>query len=132
MERMIDLASQVQTKIETSMQVDDVDMVTTEVRQRSSHTGLYRNYLIRMGKAKFGTPECNAANRMAIRKYLYDICREDSVRPRHINEHLDIAVAMVMVPTETEIVAAAIAHTASTQAKCSLMKGLRGATPNIA
>lgn len=60
------------------------------------------------GKARFGPLRYSEANRLVVRKYLYDICVQKKMRARHIAEHLDLAVQVVLVPSKSELVAAAV------------------------
>jgi hypothetical protein len=96
------------------------------------HKGLFRNYLIRMGKAKFGCPRKNEANRLVIRKYLYDLCTERKLIARHINEHLDIAVAIVFIPSKDELVAEALSNTERSKVLLQAREALGGGAATIA
>ncbi len=73
--------------------------------------GLFRSYLVQQGKAKFGTPKRSTANVLVVRKYLADVCFEAGLLTRHTLQHLDIATALVFVPSKAELTALAIAHT---------------------
>lgn len=65
-------------------------------------------WLAVQGKARFGPLRHTEANRLVVRRYLYDICRTKKVRARHIADNLDKAVAMVLIPTHEQVVEAAM------------------------
>jgi len=56
-------------------------------------------------KARFGTPERNAANRLAVRKHLLDIMNRHGVRPTHVQRYIGICVVMVFADNEADLVA---------------------------
>jgi hypothetical protein len=96
------------------------------------HKGSFRTYLVQMGKAKFGTPTQTEANRLVVRKYLYDLCRERGLVARHIVDHLDMATALVFVPSREELVSLAITQTALSRDRGRIRKGLGGGSPTTA
>lgn len=111
--------------------VQSRDKFLGEVSTRR-HRGSFRNYLVRCGQAKFGCPTRTEANRLVVRKYLYDTCVEAGLVARHIVDHLDIATELVFVPSKQQLVAAAIRHTATTISREREMADLRGQSPRIA
>lgn len=104
--------------------IDDVAEVTTAgtvdtmdksnaVRRKvpKRKRGSFRAYLVRIGKAKFGNIKNTSANRMCVRKFLYDACVDHGVLARHIVENIDIATELVFVPTDTELKLRAVSQT---------------------
>jgi hypothetical protein len=75
----------------------------------------FRKWLVQQGKAKFGMMSVSESNRLVVRKFLYDICREQKLRARHICDHLDIAVALVLIPDDQQLVAKALYSTLHTK-----------------
>ncbi len=131
---LIARASQQQFEIQHHPEADEYEELEQTVRRKPvrRHGGVFRNYLVQEGKAKFGTPTRSSANTLVVRKYLYDKCREHGVLARHINENLDFAVEMVFVPSENELIAAAVRHTESTKLRCSTYEALVGPRPTLA
>lgn len=92
--------------------IESVDIVVTEnPRKRVKHHGLFRNFLVVSGRAKFGCPVRSGANLLVVRKFLYDVCTEHGVLARHIAQNLDFAVELVFVPTSADLLARAVRHT---------------------
>jgi siderophore synthetase component len=89
-------------------------------------------YLVQMGKAKFATPQRTEANKLVVRKYLYDLCRERGLLARHINDHLDIATNLVFVPSRDELTGLAIPFTERSKIRDRVRKELNGQGPNLA
>jgi hypothetical protein len=100
--------------IDSALEIDDVaenislsDKKIRVVKKR----GLFRSYLVQVGKAKFGSPHRNAANILCVRKFLYDECEGHGLMKRHIAANLDFAVEMIFVPSRSELEALAVHHT---------------------
>lgn len=128
-------ASQIAYELDASeLDFEDVEFEGNDDKRRisSKHHGSYRVHLVQRGKAKFGTPTRCEANRLVVRKFLYDTCREDGLVARHINEHIDIATALVFVPSRRELEAAAINHTALSKLRTGVHRDLGGGVPTIA
>jgi len=89
--------------------MDAVD-IKTSVKRRVKAKAPFRSWLVKVGKAKFGLPSRTEANRMCVRKYLYDQCIDHGVLARHIWENVDFATEIVFLPTSTEMVTAALQH----------------------
>ena len=128
-------ASAVQLEIEDAP--DDIiseydDSPPDEKPVTVKHRGSFRNYLVRCGQAKFGCPVRNEANRLTVRKYLYDLCVERKLIARHIVDHLDIATELVFVPSRNQIIAAAIRHTELSQARNEVHRSLTGRLADVA
>lgn len=98
----------------------------------TKHRGVFRNYLVRCGQAKFGTPLRNEANRLVIRKFLYDLCVDRGLLARHIGDHLDIATEMVFIPSRAQLTAAAIRHTELSELRLGVLRDLTGPLPSVA
>lgn len=96
------------TDVVSSNVVDSVE-IKTKVKRRVRQRAPFRAYLVRIGKAKFGVLADTPANRMCVRKYLYDACIDHGVLARHIADCLDIAVSLVFVRTDSELINAAAA-----------------------
>jgi hypothetical protein len=95
-------------------------------RVRRHCRGLFRKYLIRQIKAKFGTVADTAANRLVLRKYGYDICREHGVIARHIVENLDFAVEAALIPSDRDLVNRAMKHSEERARRKTLLDRLGG------
>lgn len=89
---------------------EDSTVVAGKPRRKAS----FRTFLVLTAKGKFGTPRRNEANRQAVRKFVYDLCKEHGLKPRHILEHVDIATALVFVHSDEELEAMAVSHTEQT------------------
>lgn len=109
-----------------SSQTMDV-IENTTVKRKVRAKAPFRAFLVKAGKAKFGLPNVTDANRMCIRKYLYDLCVSHGVIARHIAENVDFATEMVFIPTTWEMKTAAITKTETTVNKQKVMRRLRGA-----
>jgi len=103
-------------------EIDDVtDLVSANVmdsvennvvaKRKVRSKAPFRAYLIKIGKAKFGKLKLNEANRMCVRKYLYDACIGHGVLARHIVENVDFATELVFIPTAAELTRLAVKHT---------------------
>jgi len=118
-ERYIVRAATLQNLHETITQAEDLT-TETEVEQLLEkravgmavrHKGYFRHYLVQSGQAKFGCPVRSEANRLVVRKYLYEVCVERGLIARHINDHVDIATELVFIPSREQLTALAIPHT---------------------
>lgn len=96
------------TDVVSSNVIDAVE-IKTKVKRRVRSKAPFRAYLVRIGKAKFGVLSDTPANRMCVRKYLYDACIEHGVLARHIADSLDMAVGLVFVRTDAELINVAAA-----------------------
>jgi hypothetical protein len=113
------------SEIISAQTMDVIENTTTKRKVRAKAP--FRAFLVRAGKAKFGLPNVTEANRMCVRKYLYDICISHGVVARHIAENVDFATEMVFIPTAWEMRTAAITKTNTTKGKERVMRQLRGA-----
>lgn len=68
----------------------------------------YAAIVVQTCKNRFGTPDDNKANRLAVRKFALDIMSSHRVRPTHINQLIDLCVSMVFVPNDMEQAALAL------------------------
>lgn len=94
--------------------------------KKVKHHGLFRNYLVSCGRAKFGSPSRTNANLLVVRKFLYDCCKEHGVLPRHIQTNLDFAVEMIFMPSREELLARAVRHTKVYQERTRIRDELGG------
>lgn len=132
-EQFIALAEQEQFEVQHSYEEEEFVDLEPVVRARpKKHKGLFRNFLVREGKAKFGCPSRTQANQLVVRKYLYDLCKEHGVYARHIVDNLDIAAELVFVPSHSQMVAASVRHTKSSQLRCGTYASLVGPRPDQA
>lgn len=68
-------------------------------------SGPFIAYIVVQAKAEFGLLKRLEANRLMVRKFLLELMKAQGMRPTHIAQHLDIAVAMVFVPSDSDIIA---------------------------
>lgn len=54
-------------------------------------------------KNRFGRPQRNSANYLAVRKFTMDVMIRHGVRPTHINRMIDVVVGMVFVSNDNEL-----------------------------
>lgn len=94
--------------------------------------GLFRNYLVQQGQAKFGCPIRNEANRLVVRKYLLDICLDHGILARHVSENLDVATELVFVPSRDHLLALAVAHTDLSVTRLKVSHDLGGPQASLA
>jgi hypothetical protein len=97
--------------LEQCTDVIDTTVMEVSKRRRVRAKAPFRAYLVRCGKAKFGSLKRTTANIMCVRKYLYDLCVEHGVLARHISENLDFATMLVFVPMKDDLRAHAIMKT---------------------
>ncbi len=137
-------ASAVQLEYEavTDEQADNLDEIidralsdgATKLEKTAArrHKGVYRNHLVQVGQAKFGCPTRNEANRLTVRKFLYDTCVSDGLLARHINFNIDVATELVFVPSRHQLTAAAIRHTELSRLRQGVLTDLAGPRPTVA
>jgi hypothetical protein len=137
-ERFVCTATQVQSTVDTvsDSQKDQLDTKLKDPecssKTKTRHHGVFRNYLVASGQAKFGVPKRNEANRLTVRKYLYDLCKEHGLLARHIVEHLDIATELVFIPTRPQLIAAAVRSTDKSMERLEVYRQLVGSTSDVA
>lgn len=71
----------------------------------------YLPLLIRAMKSQEGLIKDNAANRMMLRKKIFNHATEWGIKPPHIQEFIDIAIVMVLTPSDKDIEAAQFSNT---------------------
>jgi hypothetical protein len=113
----------VETSVETNLKKGAIGLAVR-------HKGQFRNYLVQQGKAKFGCPVRNEANRLVVRKHLYDVCSDHGLIARHINDHLDVATELVFIPSQDQLIALAIPHTVLSKTRLQVSEDLGG--PRVA
>lgn len=139
-DRYIERAAQVQNLHETITQSVDSELVTEveeavrdgDKERAVRHKGYFRHYLVQQGQAKFGCPVRNEANRLVVRKFLYETCVERGLIARHINEHVDIATELVFIPSREQLTALAISHTQLSTVRHSVERDLGGPRATLA
>jgi len=112
-----------------SVDEDEVDYLETSLPVipklvAKRHNALFRNFLLREAQAKFGVIRDVEANRLVVRKYLYDICVARNVRTRHIVENLDFSVSTFFIPTHDRLVALAVPKTTAYKAAVGVLAAL--------
>lgn len=111
--------------------IEDIDIEPREKkRTKVKHRGLFRSFLVQTGKAKFGTPVRTAANKLCVRKFLYDQCIASGLLARHIVENLDFAVEAVFVPSRVELLAKAVSKTTIAERRREVSQELGGPLPS--
>ncbi len=137
-ERYIAAAQEQQVEVELAGDEHNLDqdlelsIAGVEGKRTVKHRGVFRNFLVRSGHAKFGCPTRNEANRLVVRKYLHDLCVEQGLLARHIADHLDIATELVFVPSRQHLTAAAIRHTELSRLRREVHTDLVGVALNVA
>jgi hypothetical protein len=127
----VDLEVDDVTVVVPSTVMDSAD-IKAAVKRRVKTKAPFRSWLIKVGKAKFGLVSRTEANRMCIRKYLYDQCIDHGVLARHIWENVDFATEMVFVPTEVEMLTAALSHTNIVRGNNKMLASLGKSSPKVA
>lgn len=122
-ERGIDFEVHSVAEAISAQTMDVIENNTTKRRVRARAP--FRAFLIKAGKAKFGLPNVTDANRLCIRKYLYDLCLAHGVIARHIAENVDFATEMVFIPTSWELQSAATHKTITSKTKAKVLGHLR-------
>jgi hypothetical protein len=113
--------------------VDVVELLSKKAIGRAvKHKGVFRNYLVQTGKAKFGCPTRNEANRLVVRKFIYDLCTDHGLIARHINDHIDVATELVFIPSREQLTALAMAHTELSKVRLGVSDDLGGPRATIA
>jgi hypothetical protein len=77
-------------------------------RLNSQRVSRIEIYYSRLGKARFGVPQFNDANRLAVRTYVERLMRDDNVRTTDAARYIDATVMAVFVPTQAEAEMAAV------------------------
>jgi hypothetical protein len=67
--------------------------------------GRFQAKVIVAAKAEFGLLRRTEANRLMVRKYMRDRMRDHGMRPSHVNQHLDVSVAIFFVPSKHDLMA---------------------------
>jgi hypothetical protein len=92
------------TDVVSSQALDVMDnTITVQRKVKRRQKAPFRAYLVKIGKAKFGLLKRNEANKMCVRKFLYDACVIKGVLARHIIENIDFATEMVFIPMAYEL-----------------------------
>lgn len=112
--------------------LDTIDVGNVKLKRRPRTKAPFRSWLIKIAKAKFGTPKRTEGNRMCVRKFMYDHCVEHGVLARHIWENVDIATEMVFVPTKSELHCAAIKHVTEIKRDINTFNALGGGSHTTA
>lgn len=71
----------------------------------------YLPIVIRSLKAELGLLKDNAANRMVLRKKIYNHATEYGLRPTHIQSIMEIAIQAILLPSDNDILAAQLRNT---------------------
>jgi hypothetical protein len=89
----------------TPIGVIDLDLTPIVVKEHRSIVKPvpFMITIIQDAKNRFGCPELNRANLLAVRKYCLDTMRSNGVRPTHINQCIDTVVQMVFVKNVSEL-----------------------------
>ncbi len=69
----------------------------------------FSQIIVNEAKNRFGCPQRNKANLLAVRKFLVDRMTAVNVRPTHMNRMLPLCIEMVFVPNDSEMAAERIA-----------------------
>lgn len=130
-------AAEEQLTYEINAPTDDTTEVVELLNKKAvgravKHKGSFRNYLVQTGKAKFGCPTRNEANRLVVRKFIYDLCADHGLIARHINDHIDIATELVFIPSRDQLIALAMAHTELSKVRLGVSHDLGGPRATIA
>jgi len=96
--------------------VDDDSDSLKEVVEKSGAGGRpprvpFTAALVNEAIAHFGALKLTESNRLMVRKLMRDKCVERGVRPSHIARHLDPAVSIFFIPTESRVLSIQIRQT---------------------
>jgi hypothetical protein len=95
--------------------IDGDDLVEEEEEREffdpKRNKGRFLAKVVVFAKAKFGKTSRTEANRLMVRKFLYDLMCERGMRNAHIAQHLDVCVALFFVPSNAQIKAEQVAST---------------------
>lgn len=109
------LAYEVIDAAENSEELDEGDVKAAckapSAQGKHARRTRYLPLLIRAMKAQEGLIKDNAANRMMLRKKIFNHATEYGLRPTHIQEIIDIAIEMVLLPSDKDIQAAQVRRT---------------------
>jgi len=83
--------------------VYDVKTIRVVEHRRVHNKGGYVRCMVADAKNRFGCPNDNKANRLAVRKYILDAMQRHGVRPTHIANVLPIAIELVFHKSEMEL-----------------------------
>jgi len=84
---------------------------------RAKKKGKFVRYLVLEARAEFGLPKTTEANRLMVQHFLLKACKEWGVCTSHAVKAVTIAVPLVFVPTEEDVIANAMCHTYETVCK---------------
>ncbi len=79
--------------------------------QEVVHRGRLRAILVQSAKNEFGLIKRSMANHHMVRKFMRDKMRERGVRPKHIQQNLDVAVACFFIPSVQDVLARQVGAT---------------------
>jgi hypothetical protein len=108
----IGLYESIVTNADDVLDKDRGEITRKKTRKNKVHHGHFRNYLVGQARAKFGQMDDNKANRLVVRNFVYNLCVENRLTTRHMNDHIDIATSLVFVPTDEYLTSLAYKLTA--------------------
>nr|UHS72193.1 MAG: hypothetical protein 1 [Alphanecrovirus sp.] len=79
-------------------------------------------YLVNEARAEFGLPKATEANRLMVQHFLLRLCKEWGVVASHTHSNVAIALPMVFIPSEEDLIGRALMNTHATRS------AVRGAT----
>lgn len=78
--------------------------------------------LVNEARAHWGPLKLIESNRLMVRKFMRDCCLEHGVRPSHMAKHIDPAVAIFFIPSESQVMTKQIRQTSKSMNRSQEMR----------
>lgn len=86
---------------------------TRRVRKQKKHK--FIRYLVSEARAEFGLPKPTEANKLMVQHFLLRVCKDWGVVTSHSYNNVAIALPLVFIPTEDDLLSQALMNTHATR-----------------
>nr|UHS72273.1 MAG: hypothetical protein 1 [Procedovirinae sp.] len=86
-------------------------------RVRRTQRNKFVRHLVNEAKAEFGLPKATEANRLMVQMFLLRVCKNWGVVTAHTQSNVALALPLVFVPTEDDLIARALMNTHRTRTR---------------
>nr|UZN89739.1 RNA polymerase pre-readthrough protein [Tobacco necrosis virus A] len=97
---------------------------TRRVRKQKKHK--FVKYLVNEARAEFGLPKPTEANRLMVQHFLLRVCKDWGVVTAHVHGNVALALPLVFIPTEDDLLSRALMNTYATRAAVRGMDNVQG------
>nr|QDX15139.1 hypothetical protein [Olive latent virus 1] len=95
-------------------------------RVRKQKKAKFVKYLVNEARAEFGLPKATEANRLMVQHFLLRRCKDWGVVTSQCHNNVALALTLVFVPTEDDLLARAMMNTYKTRSAVRGMDNLQG------